>query len=67
MKLKELKTLPKMELNKKIEELQRELIKDNAQVAIGVVPKSPGKLKAAKKMVAKIKTILKNKEVRVKE
>ncbi len=67
MKFKELKALPKQELKKKIDELQAELIKSNAQVAVGVVPKSPGKLKSTKKTIARIKTILNNKEVKIKE
>jgi len=58
MKFKDLKAIPKLELSEKLLELKRELIKENAQVAIGTIPKSPGKLKQTKKTIAKIKTLL---------
>ena len=58
MKFKELKALPPAELNDKILELKKELIKENAQVAIGTVPKNPRKLRLAKKTIAKIEMIL---------
>jgi ribosomal protein L29 len=58
MKFKELKALPAAELREKSLELYKELIKDNAQVAIGTVPKNPRKLRLAKKTIAKIAMIL---------
>ncbi len=58
MKFKDLKIIQKTELNEKLLELRRELIKENAQVAIGTIPKNPGKLKQTKKTIAKIKTLL---------
>ena len=58
MKFKELKVLPHVELREKIVELRKELIKENAQVAIGTVPKNPRKLRLAKKTIARIVTIL---------
>jgi large subunit ribosomal protein L29 len=58
MKFKELKALPEAELQGKLLELRRELMKENAQVAIGTVPKNPRKLRLAKKTVAKIMMIL---------
>lgn len=62
MKFKDLKIMQKTELSEKLLELKRELIKENAQVAIGTIPKSPGKLKQTKKTIAKIKTLLSNVE-----
>lgn len=61
MKFKELKAMPQTELREKILELKKELMKENAQVAIGTVPKNPRKLRLAKKTIAKINTILANK------
>lgn len=61
MKIKELRTMGEPELKQKMQELYKELMKDNAQVATGTIPKSPGKLKLAKKTIARIKTILANK------
>lgn len=58
MKFKELKKLDSKSLNEKKKELKLELMKDNAQVAIGTVPKNPGKIKLAKKTIARINTIL---------
>ena len=66
MKIKELRGLSKADLNQKLEELYKDLMKENAQVATGTVPKNPGKLKVAKKTIARIKTILAEKEVKQK-
>lgn len=58
MKFKELKTLGKEELDGKLNELKKELIKLNAQVATGTAVKSPGQIKQAKKGIARILTIM---------
>ncbi|MEM4246778.1 MAG: 50S ribosomal protein L29 [Candidatus Woesearchaeota archaeon] len=58
MKFKELKAMPVADLKDKLLELKKELMKENAQVAIGTVPKNPRKLRLAKKTIAKINTIL---------
>ena len=57
MKTKELRNLSNKDLESKLEELKKELIKLNAQVATGTVPKSPGQIKQMKKTIAKILTI----------
>ncbi len=62
MKAKELRALGKEDLAKKIDELHKELMKDNAQIAVGTIPKSPGKVRVTKKTIARIKTILAQKE-----
>ncbi|MEM2915825.1 MAG: 50S ribosomal protein L29 [Candidatus Woesearchaeota archaeon] len=62
MKFKELKALPPAELKEKMLELKKELMKENAQVAIGTVPKNPRKLRLAKKTIARIETILASKQ-----
>ena len=58
MKVKELRALGEPELKNKMTELYKELMKDNAQVATGTIPKNPGKLRLAKKTIARIKTLL---------
>jgi len=63
MKIKDLKALPEAELKAKKIELQNELIKEKAQVATGTVPKNPSKIKLARRTIARINTILANKEV----
>ncbi|MBW3003311.1 50S ribosomal protein L29 [Candidatus Woesearchaeota archaeon] len=61
-KKKELAGMTKQDLLSKMDELKKELIKENAQVATGTVPKNPGQIKAMKKTIARIITILKNEE-----
>ncbi len=61
MKIKELRAIPEIELKQKRQELYKELMKDNAQVATGTIPKNPGKLRLAKKTIARINTILSQK------
>ena len=63
MKFKELKGMGVEELKTKREEVLKELMKENAQVAIGTIPKNPGKLKNLKKIVARINMLLAEKEV----
>ena len=58
MKARDIKELSEQELQSKLVELHKELVKHNAQIAIGTTPKSPGAVKQAKKTIAKIKTIL---------
>ncbi len=62
MKAKELSGMGEKELNSKLAELRMELIKQNAQVAVGTTPKSPGLIKQMKKNIARILTVLKNEE-----
>ena len=64
MKIKALRALQKPELVQKLDELQKELMKENAQVAIGTIPKSPGKLRLTKRTIARIRTILAEKGAR---
>jgi len=45
------------DLGSKIIELKKELMKAYSQIAIGTIPKSPGKVKEMKKTIAKILTI----------
>lgn len=58
MKFKELQSMSQEELQAKMKELQMDVIKGNAQVATGTVPKNPGQLKQAKKTIAKIKSLM---------
>jgi large subunit ribosomal protein L29 len=59
---KELKEMGKEDLTNKLKELKKELIKENAQIAVGTTPKSPGKVKQMKKTIARIIQILNEKE-----
>lgn len=62
MKFKELKSMSKAELDEKLNELNKQLMKDNTQVSTGTSPKSPGLMKANKKTIARILTILNQKQ-----
>ncbi len=62
LKIKEIVDTPKEELKNRLNELRKELIKLNAQIATGTTPKSPGQLKQIKKTVARILTVLERKE-----
>lgn len=57
MKIKDLRSMSKEDLNSKLVELRKELIKHNAQIATGTMPKSPGQIREIKKTIAKILTI----------
>ncbi len=63
LKYKELKNLTPDDLKNKLSELKKELMKDNAQIARGTTPKSAGKIKTAKKDIARICTVLREKEL----
>jgi len=58
MKKKELATLSNEELNSKLTELRKELMKFNTEVSTGTAIKNPGQVRQTKKMIAKILTIL---------
>ena len=57
MKAKELRIMNELDLESKVTELKKELMKVNSQIAIGTLPKSPGKVKEMKRTIAKILTI----------
>ena len=57
MKIKEIRNLEKNAVNEKIAEMKKELVKMNAQVAIGTALKNPGQVKQIKKTIARILTI----------
>lgn len=58
MKVKSLESLSKEELEKRLMELRKDLIKVNAQVAVGTTPKNPLQIKNNKKTIARILTLL---------
>ena len=64
MKSKEIRGMDKNTLNEKILELKKELIKMNAQVAIGTALKNPGQVRKIKKTIARILTISSGKKIK---
>lgn len=61
MKINDLRKLSDSQLNERLDEMQAELIKLRAQVAKGVNPENPCKIKQNKLMIARIKTLLNKK------
>ena len=57
MKAKELKLMSKLDIEGKLIELKKEMMKLNSQIATGTVPKNPGKVMEIKRTIAKILTI----------
>ncbi len=57
MKIKELRSLGDADLKQKVAELRTELVKSYAQVAAGTVPKNPGRIRLAKRTLARIYTL----------
>ena len=57
MKAKEIRQLSKENMDKKIEEIKKELIKLNAQISMGTNIKNPGQIRTMKKTIARILTI----------
>ena len=64
--VKELKSLGEDALKSRIGELKRDLMKYNAQVAIGTIPKNPGAIRKSKRMIARILTILNERRLKLK-
>jgi len=58
MKMKDLRQMPKEGLKTKLIELRKDLMKQNAQIATGTVPKNPGQVREMKKTIAKILAIV---------
>jgi len=63
----ELKKLNKEQLQDRLKELRKELIKMNAQISTGTPPENPGKVRQVKKTIARIYTILHNNSTSNKE
>jgi len=61
LKKSELKQASKENLNNKLEELKKELMRLNAQVSTGTPPENPGKIRLIKRTIAKILTQLNKK------
>lgn len=66
MKRKELKQFSKEELEKKLLELKKELMRYRSQISTGTPPENPGKVRLIKKTIAKIITLIKQEEVKIK-
>jgi ribosomal protein L29 len=57
MKFADMKKLPREELNKKLEELKTEMMRLNAQIAVGTTPKNTKQIRDIKRTIAKAETL----------
>jgi ribosomal protein L29 len=57
MRFKDIKKMPKDELDKKLYEMKTELMKLSAQIAIGTTPKNTKQVRDIKRALAKIETL----------
>ena len=64
-KISELKNLGKAQLEERLAEVKKELLKVNAKIATKVVPDNPGSIKQLKKAIAKILTVKNQKSTKV--
>ncbi len=62
MKKKELKSLKTEELERRLEELKLELMKERGNIEMGGNIKNPGKIKVLRRDIARIKTFKKERE-----
>lgn len=57
IKKNEMKSMDDKSILEKMSELNRELIRINAQIAMGTLPENPGRIKEIRKTIARLKTI----------
>ncbi len=62
IRAKEIRQMKEPDLNSKLKELKKELLKINAQIATHTPPENPGKVKQVKKTIARMLTILHEKK-----
>lgn len=62
-KAKEFRNLGIEEIHTRIREFKKELMKDNVHIFSGTAAANPGKVRHTKKNIARLLTILKEKEV----
>lgn len=67
LRTNELSRMSETDLNDRLRDLNKELMKINAQISIGTIPENPGKVKQVKKTIAKINMILHQKTFKKEE
>lgn len=63
-KSKEFQALSTEDIKSRLNELRKELMKENVHISAGTAPTNPGRPRQIKKNIARLLTILKQKEVR---
>lgn len=64
LKMKELRAMRLEDLKEKLESLEDELMHERGVAAMGGAPPSPGRLRALRKNVARIRTIMRELEIK---
>ena len=67
LKVKEARKLNEEELEKRIQELKKELMKLRSQISGGSQAENPGKIKAIRRTIARLLTVKKEKGVETKK
>jgi len=62
IKNKEIRQMSEKDIQVKLEDLKKQLMRSNAQIAIGTTPENPGKVRTVKRTIAKLLTQLKIKK-----
>ena len=62
LKKTELKQLNKQTAKEKLNELRKELMKANSQIAMGTMPENPGRIREIKRTIAKLIILIKEKD-----
>lgn len=65
LKPKMLRTMSNEELLKKLKELQSELLNERGLSSMGGAPHNPGRVKSLRRQIARLKTVLGEKGVKV--
>ena len=64
LKVKDLRAMRPEELREKLESLEDELMHERGVAAMGGAPPSPGRLRALRKNVARIRTVIRELEIK---
>jgi large subunit ribosomal protein L29 len=64
LRVDDIRDMDVSEIDEKIEELKQELLKINTTIASGGAPENPGKIKAIRRTIARMKTIRAQKGVK---
>lgn len=62
IKKSELKNMKEEQIGSRMIELKKELVKINAQLAIGTMPENPGRVREIKRTIAKLNTVLRTRQ-----
>ncbi len=64
MKIKKIREMTDSELIKSLNDLKLEVMKEKAKSIVGGVPENPGKIKANKRDIARILTVMRERNIK---